>query len=66
MSMVMDHPAVAGWYICDDCASDNVATQGNRSAIVDIMRRHDPYHLIFGAGGSPAGEVTRCTAWGCT
>ena len=57
MSMVMHHPALAGYYICDDCASSQPSTQRNRSIIVEIMRRHDPYHLIYGAGGGPSGEM---------
>ena len=57
MSMVMHHPAFAGYYVCDDCASATPTTQRNRTIIVDIMRRHDPYHLIYGAGGGPQGEM---------
>jgi hypothetical protein len=57
MSMVMHHPAFAGYYICDDCASATPSVQRNRSVIVEIMRRHDPYHLIYGAGGGPQGEM---------
>ena len=57
MSMVMHHPAFAGYYVCDDCASATPSVQRNRSIIVEIMRRHDPYHLIYGAGGGPQGEM---------
>jgi hypothetical protein len=37
------------YYICDDCASGSPSVQRNRTVIVEIMRRHDPYHLIYGA-----------------
>ena len=45
------------YYVCDDCASGSLSVQRNRSVIVEIMRRHDPYHLIYGAGGGPQGEL---------
>ena len=50
-------PDLHRYYVCDDCASGSLSVQRNRSVIVDIMRRHDPYHLIYGAGGGPQGEL---------
>ena len=51
MSLVMGHPAVAGWYVCDDCSGTGPVAR-NLSLAVRQLREHDPYHLFYGAGGS--------------
>ena len=54
MSLVMKHPAIAGWYGCDDCCHPGVVDEYGPvqfyalAKIHAIMRKHDPYHLVYG------------------
>ena len=54
MSLVQDHPAIAGWYGCDDCCHPGVVEKYGPvqfyalAKIHAIIRKQDPYHLIFG------------------
>ena len=54
VSMVKDSPSIGGYYACDDCCHMNVLNQyGDAeyralSAVRDVVRSVDPYHLMFG------------------
>ena len=54
MSLVMHHPAIAGYYSCDDCCHPGVVEEYGPvqyfalAKIHAIMRAHDRYHLTFG------------------
>jgi hypothetical protein len=51
MSLVMHHPALGGWYVCDDCAGPGAVAR-NLSLVVAELRAFDPYHLFWGAGSA--------------
>ena len=46
---VKDHPATLGYYLCDDCWGHDPAAQAR---VYRALKRLDPYHVTFGAGGT--------------
>jgi hypothetical protein len=55
VSMVKEHPAIGGFYACDDCCHMPVLSKYGPveyQALVEvkaIVRSLDPYHLMFGS-----------------
>ena len=54
VSLVKDHPAILGWYICDDCcpfapASQPIGNISKEAIVYNLIKELDPYHLTFGA-----------------
>lgn len=55
VTMVMDHPAVAGYYACDDCCHMPVLNEYGdieyrmEAAVKKIIREVDPWRLMFGS-----------------
>lgn len=47
-ALVSSHPAVQGWYICDDCCKGYDFSR-NLSHAYKLLRRFDPYHVTTGA-----------------
>jgi hypothetical protein len=48
VSLVKDHPALLGYYICDDCCSNNVNIS-LQSQVYQLLKNIDPYHVTIGA-----------------
>jgi hypothetical protein len=48
VTLVKDHPALIGYYICDDCCS-NEAKMKNLSKAYRALQRIDPFHVTSGA-----------------
>eukprot|EP00948_MAST-09A_sp_MAST-9A-sp1_P003502 g3502.t1 len=48
ISFVKNHPALLGYYICDDCCS-NQHDISLQSQVYQLIKAHDPYHLTIGA-----------------
>jgi hypothetical protein len=48
ISTFQHHPAVMGWYICDDCCSDtpDISLQAQ---VYQLIKDLDPYHVTIGA-----------------
>ena len=46
ISLVKDHPAIIGYYICDDCCTAGVARMSQIYALFKVL---DPYHPLMGA-----------------
>jgi hypothetical protein len=55
VALVKDHPALLGYYICDDCQP-----YPDRAKVYNTIKALDPYHLIAGAtfGGGALAEYT--------
>ena len=51
VSFVMHHPALLGYYICDDCCpvNDNFHNVGLQARLYQLIKSIDPYHIITGA-----------------
>ena len=55
VTMVMDHPAIGGYYACDDCCHMPVLNEYGdveyrmEAAIKGMIRQIDPYRLMFGS-----------------
>lgn len=47
-SLVARHPALLGYYVCDDCCSNN-ADISLQAQVYAILRDVDPYHVTIGA-----------------
>ena len=51
------HPALLGWYICDDCTvvNANIKEVSMEARLYNLIRSRDMYHITAGAiqGGSP-------------
>eukprot|EP00947_MAST-08B_sp_MAST-8B-sp1_P000898 g898.t1 len=47
LTMVMDHPALWGYYICDDCCK-GFDYLWQLAEAYDLMKQVDPYHLTAG------------------
>eukprot|EP00931_Biecheleriopsis_adriatica_P004828 TRINITY_DN106436_c0_g1_i1.p1 TRINITY_DN106436_c0_g1~~TRINITY_DN106436_c0_g1_i1.p1 ORF type:complete len:629 (-),score=86.26 TRINITY_DN106436_c0_g1_i1:184-1959(-) len=52
--MFRDHPALLGWYICDDCMTQWLRRQLSAktrsiSTIYDALKQLDPWHPLIGA-----------------
>eukprot|EP00941_MAST-03F_sp_MAST-3F-sp1_P000795 g795.t1 len=66
------HPAILGWYICDDCNDLNAGKnkkmwdRQDLSNIYNWLKAKDPYHLILGATfkGIGSGEFAEEAAYG--
>ena len=48
VALLKDHPALLGYYICDDCGSGVKMAPG-----YNTIRQLDPFHLTVGAGVRP-------------
>ena len=48
VSLVKDHPAILGYYICDDCCSNN-ADVSLQAQVYQLLKNIDPYHVTIGA-----------------
>ena len=48
VALVKDHPALLGYYICDDCCQSDVGAAFQAQAY-NIIKKLDPYHAIIGA-----------------
>ena len=48
LTKVMGHPAILGFYVCDDCCDDQPDISA-MAQIFNIIKSIDPYHLIAGA-----------------
>jgi len=65
--LIKHHPALLGYYICDDCCKNNRGA--TRMAIsYNIIKRMDPYHIIAGASDCSGTWVfgdsqASCLAW---
>ena len=48
ITSMKDHPAILGWYICDDCCSpqSDISLQ---SQVYQLIKDVDPYHVTIGA-----------------
>lgn len=48
ITFMKDHPAILGWYICDDCCSpqSDISLQ---SQVYQLIKDLDPYHVTIGA-----------------
>ena len=48
VTFIQNHPALLGWYICDDCCSNtpNISLQ---SQVYQLIKDLDPYHVTIGA-----------------
>ena len=48
VELVREHPALLGYYVCDDCCSNNhdVSLQAQ---VYAVMKDVDPYHPTIGA-----------------
>ena len=51
VSAVMDHPALLGWYLCDDCCplAANLNEISLQARVYNLIKQRDPYHAISGA-----------------
>ena len=51
VSFVMHHPALLGYYICDDCCpvNDNFHNVGLQARLYQLIKSIDPYHIVTGA-----------------
>eukprot|EP00933_Yihiella_yeosuensis_P047009 TRINITY_DN42630_c0_g1_i1.p1 TRINITY_DN42630_c0_g1~~TRINITY_DN42630_c0_g1_i1.p1 ORF type:complete len:611 (+),score=65.40 TRINITY_DN42630_c0_g1_i1:131-1834(+) len=52
-----DHPALLGWYVCDDCVTQYLNRQRNAgapsiSSLYDRFKELDPWHPLIGASES--------------
>lgn len=54
VSLVMRHPALWGYYICDDCCK-GFDFLWQLAYVYDVIKRLDPYHLT--AGFAECGEL---------
>ena len=52
ITLVKDHPAVLGYYVCDDCCGSGVARMAQSYA---LFKELDPYHPTFGAVNCDSG-----------
>jgi len=48
VTFVRHHPAILGYYICDDCCS-NRANISLQSQVYQLLKNLDPYHVTIGA-----------------
>ena len=48
ITLVKDHPALLGYYICDDCCM-NQKSISMMSQAYNIIKNMDPYHAVIGA-----------------
>ena len=48
VALLKDHPALLGYYICDDCGPGVKMAPG-----YNTIRQLDPFHLTVGAGVRP-------------
>merc|ERR1719272_1058277 len=48
VTFVQNHPALLGYYICDDCCSNN-ANVSLQSQVYQLLKTLDPYHVTIGA-----------------
>jgi len=48
ITRVMDHPALLGYYICDDCCT-NAHDISLQSQLYILLKNLDPYHITIGA-----------------
>jgi hypothetical protein len=57
LTLVRDHPALAGYYACDDCchvkANVNQHEYRGIEQIHKALRSWDPYHLFIGSSACP-------------
>jgi hypothetical protein len=57
LTLVRDHPALAGYYACDDCchvrANANEHEYRGIEQIHQALREFDPYHLFIGSSACP-------------
>lgn len=57
LTLVRDHPALAGYYACDDCchvkANVNQHEYRGIEQIHNALRSWDPYHLFVGSSACP-------------
>jgi hypothetical protein len=54
VSLVRGHPALLGYYICDDCCQSDVGAAYQAQGY-NIIKQLDPYHAVVGA--SDCGDV---------
>ena len=48
VTLVKDHPAILGYYICDDCCQSDAGAAYQAQAY-NFLRSVDPYHILIGA-----------------
>ena len=56
ISLVKEHPALLGYYICDDCCGARPSAQ---ALVYTFLRDIDPYHVTIGAVNCQAGFMFR-------
>ena len=51
VSLVKDHPALLGYYICDDCCpvAANLGNVSLQAKLYNLLKEQDPYHIVAGA-----------------
>lgn len=52
ITLVAGHPALLGYYVCDDCcpwASSVIGNVSQQALLYNLVKQLDPYHAIFGA-----------------
>lgn len=51
VSLVMDHPSILGWYLCDDCCplNSNIGNVTLQAKLYNLVKSIDGYHLTTGA-----------------
>lgn len=57
ISITVDHPALLGWFLCDNCVtqtlagtwSDNYRCIGMQAQLYNLARESDPWHIYAGA-----------------
>jgi hypothetical protein len=54
IGLVKGHPALLGYYICDDCCQSDVGAAYQAQGY-NIIKQNDPYHVVVGA--SDCGDV---------